>query len=293
MKDNKKRHTLNIDSRRSKYSNCKIFAPSGKLMCVNSEKKGKWYVEKTGAEVLKRNDDGSLAEIKLTFQPKGEGFDPTDKFGLSVQETRCVVSGSRDTTLLTKHHIVPISYRRHFPLEYKSRNHHDVVFITEDKHDEYERKGNLFRDELAKRYGILTERECAKLFSDKMRTPEVQRMKSISSYIMILNSDHVSVIPAARLNLITKDVVKYINKTYSVKIKKISEFWLNKVATDIDAEMKLLEAKFRIDPYKALVETVGNIDKFVKLWRKHFVETMKPPYLPIGWSINYRTKTNL
>src|ERR1017187_3123339 len=133
MSTKQKRNTLHIDSRRSKYSNCKIFEPSGKLMCVNSEKKGLWYVNKTGAEIMKVNADGTLAEIKLTFQPKGEGFPSNDKFGLSVQETRCVVTGSKDTTILTKHHIVPISYRKHFPLEYKSRNHHDVVFITQDK----------------------------------------------------------------------------------------------------------------------------------------------------------------
>ncbi len=101
-----------MNTSKNKYSNCKIYAPNMKLMCVNSEKKGRWYVEKTGAIIMSLKEDGTLAEIKLTFEPKGFGYDEDDVFGLSIQETRCVVSGERDIKKLTKHHIVPISYRR-------------------------------------------------------------------------------------------------------------------------------------------------------------------------------------
>ena len=35
------------------------------------------------------------------------------------------------------------------------------------------------------------------------------------------------------------------------------------------------------------------IEEFVKMWRAHFVQTMKPKYMPEGWSINFRVKVEL
>ena len=41
---------------------------------------------------------------------------------------------------------------------------------------------------------------------------------------------------------------------------------------------------------KVLIEKLGgddSIPEFIKLWRKHFLETMNPKYLPNNWSINH------
>jgi exonuclease 3'-5' domain-containing protein 2 len=283
----RKRHTIN-----RKYSNCKIYHPSGKLMCVNSEKKGRWYVEKTGAKVLSRKDDGTLAEIQLTFEPKGFGYDEDDVFGLSIQETRCVVSGETDIKKLTKHHIVPISYRRHFPLEYKSRNHHDVVYITEDLHDDYERIGDQFRVELAKKYGTMTYNEATEYFTKMMDTPEVKRMRKVKGYLTAM-TDCPDDLPESRYSDMVTLVLSYIKDIYAVETAEITEYWSERVLNDIIIELDRLRDKYRVDPYKDLIEKVGDIDTFVKIWRQHFVDTMKPQFLPKGWSVNYKTKVDI
>jgi hypothetical protein len=282
-----------MQSIKQKYSNCKIYHPSGKLMCVNSEKKGRWYVEKTGAKVISTREDGSLSEIQLTFEPKGHGFEEDDLFGLSIQETRCVVTGETDINQLTKHHIVPISYRKHLPLEYKSRNHHDVVYITKDKHDKYERIGNQFRIELAKKYGSMSYIEATEHLAKVMNSEHIQLIKKVRGYAMwLLNSDEL---PTTKQIEMTDVVVDYISKKYSAKTEDIKpdDIILNKLIDDIQAEITETILKNKIDPYKDLIDKVGDYDVFVKLWRQHFIDTMEPKFMPTGWSVDYKTKTNL
>ena len=55
--------------------------------------------------------------------------------------------------------------------------------------------------------------------------------------------------------------------------------------------MKNLPEKF-LSAYNPK-DTEEKIMEFVKLWRTHFIETMKPKYMPQGWSINFRIKTKL
>ena len=35
------------------------------------------------------------------------------------------------------------------------------------------------------------------------------------------------------------------------------------------------------------------IEEFVKMWRNHFIDHMKPPYMPLGWSVDFRVKVEL
>lgn len=41
------------------------------------------------------------------------------------------------------------------------------------------------------------------------------------------------------------------------------------------------------------LDTEEKIENFVKLWRTHFIKTMKPKYMPYGWSIDFRIKTKI
>jgi len=41
------------------------------------------------------------------------------------------------------------------------------------------------------------------------------------------------------------------------------------------------------------LDTEEKIMEFVKLWRKHFIDTMQPQYMPYGWSVDFRIKTKI
>ena len=53
------------------------------------------------------------------------------------------------------------------------------------------------------------------------------------------------------------------------------------------------------DKYDHGFHVVENLDtheklrEFVLRWRKHFIETMNPPYMPEGWSVDFRVKVEL
>lgn len=274
------------------YSNCKIYSPDMKLMCVNSAKKGLWYVEKTGAKILSYKDDGSLNEIQLTFKPKGTGYKTGEVFGVTVQETRCVVSGETDISKLTKHHIVPISYRRHLPIEYKSRNHHDVVYITKDLHEKYESIGNLFRDELARKYGAMTYKEVSDYFSAGICSPEAKLLKKIKSYLDAIALSKKK-IPAAKYKEMLKTVSSFAKEFHCLetdgKSSDINKAILKSTINKIDE----IKTKYKLDPHKQLVDKITDYDEFIKTWRQHFIDTCSPKFLPIGWDINYHCKVDL
>lgn len=280
---------------KKKYSNCRIYSPQNKLMCINSEKKGRWYVEKTGAEILEINEDGTLKSIRLTFKPRGNGFDEDDVFGLSEQETRCVVTGIDDITQLTKHHIVPYSYRRHMPIEYKSRNHHDVVFMTEDKHDEYERIANSFRDFLHKHYGVLTIRESQQCNLEMLNSNLLKYMRQIRGFINSIrrNGNRIQI---DRLKKMRAEILDYINRIYNVRIVALTDYWMERISLDIEEKCSQVKGIASIDSHKILVEkliTDGKLDDFVFQWRQHFIDTMQPPYMPKGWEVNRKTKIEI
>jgi hypothetical protein len=41
------------------------------------------------------------------------------------------------------------------------------------------------------------------------------------------------------------------------------------------------------------LNTPEKMEEFVKMWRKHFIDTMQPKYMPDGWSIDFRIKTKI
>jgi hypothetical protein len=126
-----------------------------------------------------------------------------------------------------------------------------------------------------------------------MNSEHIQLIKKVRGYAMwLLNSDEL---PTAKQIEMTDVVVDYISKKYSAKTEDIKpdDIILNKLIDDIQAEITETILKNKIDPYKDLIDKVGDYDVFVKLWRQHFIDTMEPKFMPTGWSVDYKTKTNL
>ena len=110
------------------YSNILMMAPNGEQLCRVSARRAKWYVDK-GIAVLEGN------KLTLKFEPNGYAVGD-EAFYVGEKENLCVVCGDEDS--LTKHHIVPTCFRRHFPAEYKSHLSHDVLLVCEACHEAYE-----------------------------------------------------------------------------------------------------------------------------------------------------------
>lgn len=243
----------NIPRDRKIYGNCQVFSPEGKLMFRCDNKKAKWYLDRELAYIV--NDEPLT--IQLNFKPNGLG-NHNKPFGLNEMTNQCVNCGSEE--FLTRHHVVPYCYRKYFPIELKSHNFHDVLSLCMDCHDSYERKADHLKSYLSKKYnapinGITFENKGL--------------VKAIKNANILLRD--TSTIPQERIEEIKSYLKEYLNK----------EFDTNDLL-ELSASKKALLEKTH---GQIVMEKISDIQKFIFMWRKHFIENNECKYLPENWQI--------
>ena len=243
-----------IPKDRKLYGNCQVYSPFGHLMFRCDKKKVDWYLSRNLAEIIKHDP----LTIKLNFSPRGLGnYDKP--FGLSEMSNRCVNCGTED--FLTRHHVVPICYRRHFPLNLKSHNFHDVLSMCMDCHDSYERSADELKSELAIKYNAPINGICRE---DK------DLLKCIRNCTTLLRD--TSSIPEDRLLEIKNQIVDYLGR-------ESTEEDLVEMSS---RKQSLLEKTHG----QMVIEKIDDIQSFIRLWREHFIKHNECKYLPGDWNIN-------
>lgn len=286
-----KNNILKLGSKNLNSENWKVFHPNGKHMFTCGEKKAFWYLERNLAVIY---GDKS---IKLTFIPRGNGFEDNEEFGRNIRIVRCVVTGIEEN--LQRHHIVPYCYRTYFPEEYKSKNHHDVVLINHEIHSEYEREAVLYKDEIARIYDVKTIGELNIEYTKKLRD-------SGKNSSILLNTIHSIFKSYDKIPYESKlEKLYFISEETGISFDVIKEwnyiqlykFYLllkRKQIDDIRSFKELNREQYDHGFHVVQkLDTEEKIEDFVKLWRNHFIETMKPKYMPKGWSIDFRIKTKI
>lgn len=277
--------------------NWKVYHPNGKHMFTCGERKAEWYLNKI-------DDDGKpLAiktgdfEIQFRFEPKGDGYREGEIFGLAGREMRCVVGG--ETEGLQRHHIVPYCYRSHFQTEYKSKNHHDVVLITYRNHEAYEIEATKFKNKVAELYDIRTLNELNLEYTKLLCEFSDTKVKTVSKLYALFGS--YGKIP----HDIVLDNLKFVGEQLGIPYKQLISFnyiQLYKLYLELKKRYEVDFQKIKKSNRKEYdhgyhlmkkLDTHEKIEDFVKMWRAHFVQTMKPKYMPEGWSINFRVKVEI
>ena len=282
---------LKVGSKNLNSENWKVYHPSGKHMFTCGEKKASWYVDRNLAKLIGKK------MIELTFIPRGNGFEDNEEFGRSIREARCVVGGLEEG--LQRHHIVPYCYRTYFPEIFKSKNHHDIVLINHEIHSRYERKANEYKDEIARIYDVKTIGELNAEYTAKLR--ETGKDSSI-----LLNAIHSLFKCYGKVSEEVKlEKLKFISKHTNIPFKKLCKYNYMQLYK-IYLYLQVLHEK-EIYDFKAenrqlydhgyhvvlKLDTEEKIEEFVKLWRKHFIDTMNPQFMPVGWSVDFRIKTKI
>lgn len=287
----KKNNILKKGSKKFDLENWKVYHPDGKHMFTCSGKKARWYLDRDLAINL------GEYKIQFTFSPNGYGYADNEGFGRSIREAKCVVSGVKDD--LQRHHIVPYCYRKHFPFKFKSKNHHDVVLMNHDVHSEYETEASKFKDELAYRYNVKTIGEYNKSYSLMLREFNSDKSiilgklhtilkghRNISQKMVLDNLRYVS------LNL-PMDYEFLIDLNYAQILKMylvLSNEYNRKYYTFKERHVKYYDHGWHL---VQKLNTDEKFEEFIKIWRKHFIDTTQPKYMPDGWSIDFRCKTQL
>lgn len=282
---------LQEGSKNLNTENWEVYHPNGKHMFTCGEKKAGWYVSRELAEVI-----GDF-KIKLLFEPNGYGFDETEEFGLAGRNMCCVVTGIRER--LQRHHIVPYCYRSHFPHIYKSKNHHDVVLINHEVHEDYEVEATKYKDIIAQMYGVKTIEQLNLDYTRALYEFSKEKMILLSKFHTIFNG--YGDIP----DDIKMDCLKHIAENTNIDLKIIMGYnylqlykifkYLKDLFSDEIYEFKKTN-RIHYDHGFLVVQQLNTEEKiveFVKLWRLHFIKTMNPQFMPIGWSVDFRSKMKI
>lgn len=174
----------------------------------------------------------------------------------------CCVCGG--TERLTRHHVVPGCYRA--PLHHNRNYHdrHDVLIVCDDCHDRYEmRHARQLKRELCRKYGVPME-------GVGVVWPEGHKaMRATEALVR-----HGDRIPAKRTAELRADIVSHLGREPDESdMSELAEMeWQPKPGPDYIPHGELIAA---------LVE---DMQAFWWMWRVHFVEKMKPRFLPPDWN---------
>jgi hypothetical protein len=290
-KNKVRNNILKVGSKNLNAENWAVHHPDGTHMFTCGERKATWYLERG---LAKRTAEG---KIQLTFVPKGNGFESNEIFGKSIRKSICVVTGLSEG--LQRHHIVPYCYRTYFPEAYKSKNHHDVVLIHHEKHSEYELEASRYKDEIGRMYGIKTIQEYNIDYTGKLR--EAGRDNAIllnTIFSLFKTYGKVSEeVKMEKLKMISNDTGIPFETVCDYNYVQLYKMYLllKEVHEQEMYEFKRDNRIYYDHGYHVVQKLIAEdgIEDFVKLWRKHFIDTAKPKYMPTGWSIDFRVKTNI
>lgn len=282
---------LRKGSKNLNTENWKVYHPNGKHMFTCGERKAEWYVNN---KLAINHGDKS---IQLIFEPKGYGFKEDEIFGLAGRNIVCVVTNKDDD--LQRHHIVPYCYRNHFPEAYKSKNHHDVVLVTYEIHQIYERHATKLKDQLAIDYNVKNLNECNYEYTRVLSGYAKSKVKMLSSLHSVFRA--YGKLSQEKIKEILADVAE--NTDLSIEfLHTLNYIQLYKLYTILKEEhvsaFNAFKAQKSIEfdhGYQVVqqLDTHEKIEQFVIRWRKHFIETMNPQYMPEGWSVDFRVKVEL
>lgn len=244
----------NIPIDRKIYGNYQVLSPEGYLMFRCDDKKANWYLSRNLATIINQEP----FTIQLKFKPRGLG-NHNKPFGLSEMRNQCVNCGT--DKFLTKHHIVPLCYRKHFPLSHKSHNFHDVLSMCLDCHEKYERKADELKKEISLKYDSPINGQLQKLDKKLIRV-----IKNASTLIGQYNN-----IPEVRINEMRSEIKEYLDRDFTTD--------------DLVSLSNYKKNVLKITHGEVVIQKVDDLQEFIKMWRKHFIDNNKCEYLPKSWSV--------
>lgn len=252
------------------YDNCLLEAPDGEILCTCDKKKADWYLsQKLGTLVA-----DEPYTVRLNFEPAGRAVGEVGKYYTLAKENQCVVCGHQDAYI--RKNVVPREYRRHFPVVMKSHTSHDVLLLCPDCHQTSNISDLLVRCKLAKLCDApMTGEEGGVKF---IEIPKLRQLRSAAR--ALLNNSYK--IPEKRQEDLRQQILNHFPPGTEITEE------LLKTAADID----IVE---EVDNYcshgqkvvKEYIENLGGLVELEKLWRRHFLDTMKPRFLPEFWSVNH------
>ncbi|KAK6479238.1 exonuclease 3'-5' domain-containing protein 2 [Huso huso] len=249
------------------YDNCFLHAPDGQPLCTCDKKKAKWYLDKGIGELL--SEDPFI--VKLKFEPSGRPESQQDYY-LTAKENICVVCGRTESYI--RKNIVPHEYRRHFPIQMKDHNSHDVLLLCTSCHAASNYHDNLLKQQLSEEHNApLGCEEGVRPLED----PDRRQVRSGARALLKADS-----LPESR----REELLGTLRTFYS--LDEVTPALLQEAA---GLETRIFNESYIPHGLKVVqAYAKGGLRSLMELekrWRQHFLTSMQPRHIPPLWSVEH------
>ncbi|XP_052831593.1 exonuclease 3'-5' domain-containing protein 2 [Octopus bimaculoides] len=270
-KDSLRAHSLRAYNLRRNplYDNCQLLAPDNQILCTCDSRKAKWYLHKGLGELVSENP----LVIRLNFEPSGR---PLNDEGYYQQEKEniCVVCGKPENYL--RKNIIPHEYRKYFPSIMKDHVSHDILLMCPTCHQKACLSDVTLRQKLAE--------ECdAPLTAGTVNKSliDVDLAKIRSAAKALMTKSHK--IPDNRL----KELHEFLKRSLGVE-----ELTVDVLEKSVNMDVKINNPDYSPHGHQVIeyMRRKKQLLEFQLRWRQHFIDTMKPAYLPVKWAVDHNHK---
>jgi len=274
------------------YDNIQMIDPKGETLAKISKKKAEWYISKGLANYVctdtETEGQNKFKCIQLNFEPKDNSGNTI--YHTADKENRCVKCGRGDYHLM-RHHIVPSAYRTLLPMKFKSHMSHDITLLCGNCHVHCQQESQKKMNQI--------ETLCRPPRSKPRYINNEKLYKLRSSALALLNWKHK--IPKDHLEIHYKRIEEYLIETEGGDLKggsngdngdRILPAQLQEI---INIDYKVENPDFIPGPVLvvgSIIDDEEKIGSFIRSWRKHFLDTVHPLYLPDGWSVDHQVTSN-
>lgn len=255
------------------YGNILVKAPDDTDLFKCSQDRADWYLKRKLAEVIQ--EDPMI--LRLTFTPGGKG-NSGDPFYFQTFKNICVACGSEEE--LSLHHIFPLCYRKFLPQDVIDRiakhNMYDMKLLCEDCHSSYEVHATELKKELAKKHDI----PYYGVWLDMDKEKEYKNVIRVKKYCYAL-FHYGDKIPEEKKDSMINAIRKLLNNP-DITLEGLKQ--LSMISGEHKPDLKASELVVR-----KIIATPDDLDNFIIMWRKHFLEHMKPKFMPSNWDVERKT----
>ncbi|KAM9354758.1 exonuclease 3'-5' domain-containing protein 2 isoform 2-T2 [Pholidichthys leucotaenia] len=253
------------------YDNCFLLAPDGQRLCTCDKKKANWYLSKK-LGVLECEDPFS---VRLLFEPSGRPNSKHDYY-VTAKKNCCVVCGTGDSCVRKK--IVPNEYRQHFPTEIKDHNSHDILLVCVSCHVASSHYDAILKQQLAEEFDAPQGCEAGLgMLEDSGRW----QVRSAARALLSAGEG----LPERRRQELQATVKSFVNKNIEEELTD------EELHTAANLETRIFNTAFVPHGLKVVqahaAQGLQGLMLLERRWREHFLNTMKPRYLPLFWNINH------
>uniref|UniRef100_U5ESD1 Exonuclease 3'-5' domain-containing protein 2 n=1 Tax=Corethrella appendiculata TaxID=1370023 RepID=U5ESD1_9DIPT len=254
------------------YDNCILQAPDGELLCTCERKKAEWYVEKNLGAIVSVPDDDTFI-VRLNFEPASRAVGDAGKYYQQIKLNQCVVCG-RDDSFIRKN-VIPRDYRKHFPEVMKEHTSHDVLLLCLECHQKSNYSDVGMRKKLEKLCNAPLTNSSGN-FKEFIINERVEIRKAARA--LYINPDKI---PEEKKEQLREKLLSYFPEGTEISNEFLQEY------SNID--VKIPNENFQQHGAKVVEYFKENqgLAALEKMWRQHFLNVMRPGYLPELWSVDH------